>query len=127
MLNELELQLNKKGDWHIGIIVNGKFAKYTTDRVLYIKLDVREHNQVEIVFLGRDHTDASTSDWVCKIETVFINQLEFPELIQHSEFVSDNDEYKNIPGCDYINLNGVWRLSITADTCKQLIGQYLNV
>ena len=127
MLNSLEIHLHKKGQWHIGACVNNDFKFYTTESVVNLELDTEIENNCELIFIGRDYNDLSTSDWVCQIKTIFINQLEFPELIKQSTFISDKTDYKIIPECNYINLNGIWKINVNKDTIKTLIKEYLNV
>jgi len=118
MLNVLELQLEKHGNWHIGIVVNNDFLFYTTEELITVPL-ANYPAEVQLIFTGKKYNVVEHSDNYCKVKHLFLNQLEFPYLIQQAKFNSDNLEYKVIDACDYINLNGVWQIDIHQDTAEQ--------
>lgn len=121
MLNTLDIELEKHttiGDWHIGVIVNNDFLFYTTNE--YISIPLNSYPAlVQLVFTGKKYNNLMHADNYCKINKLYLNQLVFPYLIQHAQFTSDNPDYKVISACDYINLNGVWRIEIEEHTASQ--------
>ncbi len=124
MLNLLELELEKQGDWHIGVIVNGNFLFYTTDNTIAIPLK-QYPADVQLVFTGKSYNNPEHVDNYCKIKDIHLNQLCFPYLIQQCELCSDHLDYKSIIACDYINLNGIWKITINSDTAKQQLRQMI--
>ena len=121
MLNTLDIQLEKYttiGEWHVGVIVNNDFLFFTTDE--YISIPLYSYPAtVQLVFTGKKYSDPIHNDNYCKINSLYLNQLAFPYLIQQAQFNSDNPEYKIITACDYINLNGVWQIQIQQDTASE--------
>jgi hypothetical protein len=127
MLNKLKIYFEKIGNWHIGVVVNGVFQYYTTDTLIEINLFSDCDNSIQVIFLGRDHCNSDQINWHCKINRILINELDFPKILQYNTFSSDNNEYKELTGCDYINLNGILTINVNPNTVKELIKDFLNV
>lgn len=122
MLNCLDLELECRGIWHIGVIVNGEFLFYTTDN--FISVPLKQYPaEIQLVFTGKNYNNPEHADNYCKINCLYLNQLCFPYLIQQSELCSDHSDYKSILACDYVNLNGIWKITINEDTAEQQLRQ----
>lgn len=124
MLNILDLELEQKGTWHIGVTVNGEFLFYTTEDTVSVPLK-QYPAEVQLVFIGKNYNNPEHADNYCKIKDLYLNQLCFPYLIQQCELCSDHPDYKSIPACDYINLNGIWKITINQDTAEQQLRQMI--
>lgn len=103
--------------WHIGTTVNDSFYNYTTGPILYMEADII--SSVELYFLGKDYK--TDGDKYCKLLSIEFNQLILPEIFQLATFHTDNPNYPTVEHCDYINMNGVWKLSIDKDTIKNIL------
>ena len=53
--------------------------------------------------------------------SIEFHQLILPEIFQLATFHTDNPNYPTVEHCDYINMNGVWKLSIDKDTIKNIL------
>ena len=125
MLNLLELEFEMQGEWHIGVIVNNDFLFYTTENTVAIPL--RQYPaDVQLVFTGKSYHIADHANNYCKIKNLYLNKLYFPYLIHQCELCSDHSDYKSIPACNLINLNGVWKITINSDTVQQQLRQIIE-
>jgi hypothetical protein len=122
-MNKIEIQFEFSGIWHIGLSVDDDFIKYFSNQHLIYETN-KECFDLAVIFLGKDHYN-DTENFV-KIKKIYYNDLMLDNLIQNSVFNTDNTEYKNIIGCNYINLNGVWKLKISNTIIREKIEQYIT-
>lgn len=121
---KLELNFESNSIWHIGVVVNDKFVKYQTNQDKLIVELQEDNNQVQLMFIGKEYLTQGEN--YCRITELFINDLNLSQVTENAVLYSDNSEYAQIQGCNYINLNGIWKITIDKKTVYNELNRILN-
>jgi hypothetical protein len=121
---KLELNFESHGIWHIGVVVNDIFVKYQDNQNKLI-IDLHDDNNlVQLMFIGKEYLTQGEN--YCRITQLFINDLNLTQITENAVLYSDNPEYAQIQGCNYINLNGIWKITIDKKTVYNELNRILN-
>ena len=123
MINRLELELERMGDWHISAENNFQYCGYFSTGNVFV--ETRDIIDAHVHFCGKNYK-TNSQDYV-KIKNIYYNDLVLPDLVEYTEMQTDQiGEYANLERVDYISFNGVWRIRIADCTVEYLLRKRLT-
>ena len=123
MINRLELELERVGDWHISAENNFEYCGYFPEGNVVI--ETADIVEAAVHFCGKNYK-TNSQDYV-KIKNIYYNDLVLPDLVEYTEMQTDHpDEYKDLQRVDYVSFNGVWRIRVTDAHIEYLLRKRLT-